>query len=301
MARLILGGYSSDVVIQLHDGVARALHLAIFDRLKSGKGMSLRCGRTVDDEIVVSNLWISPSSAIRFDFGSDVEPAFSEDMVKSFVSDIKRYGGMALPTDAEFERRRAEQGGTHGGCGSAQDSRETQWEFSVRKPLGGQEDNVELPRRQHLHPNYRVISASVMEEGLPAGHWRNGSAAGLPQLRVVASRRKERRVQRIRDIPVAGAVEVLWSKYRWFCGEPACDRLSFFESTAQVRAVPGPPAGSGTTLLTRSSGLAGQCPRRRPRSRCPDGRSVRYFRDPDSSSWIRHEPWMTTIVDRDTG
>jgi hypothetical protein len=109
MARLILGGYSSDVVIQLHDGVARALHLAILDRLKSGKGMSLRCGRTVDDEIVVSNLWISPSSAVRFDFGSDVEPAFSEDMVKSFVSDIKRYGGMALPTDAEFERRRAEQ------------------------------------------------------------------------------------------------------------------------------------------------------------------------------------------------
>ena len=30
-------------------------------------------------------------------------------------------------------------------------------------------------------------------------------------------------------------------------------------------------------------------------------RSVRYFRDPESSSWIRHEPWMTTIVDLDTG
>lgn len=104
MARLILGGYSSDVVIQLHDGVARALHLAIFDRLKSGKGMSLRCGRKVGDEIIVSNLWISPSSALRFDFG-ELEPPFSEDMVNSFVSDIKRYGGMALPTDAEFERR----------------------------------------------------------------------------------------------------------------------------------------------------------------------------------------------------
>ena len=30
-------------------------------------------------------------------------------------------------------------------------------------------------------------------------------------------------------------------------------------------------------------------------------RSVRFFRDPESSSWIRHEPWMTTIVDLDTG
>lgn len=30
-------------------------------------------------------------------------------------------------------------------------------------------------------------------------------------------------------------------------------------------------------------------------------RSVRFFRAPESSSWIRHEPWMTTIVDLDTG
>lgn len=30
-------------------------------------------------------------------------------------------------------------------------------------------------------------------------------------------------------------------------------------------------------------------------------RSVRYFPDPGSSSWIWHEPCMTTIVDMDTG
>lgn len=30
-------------------------------------------------------------------------------------------------------------------------------------------------------------------------------------------------------------------------------------------------------------------------------RSVRFFRDPGSISWIRHEPWTTTIVDLDTG
>jgi hypothetical protein len=109
MAQLILGGYSNDVVIELPDGLARALHLAVFERMKSGKGMSLRCGRKVGDEFVVSNLWISPSSALRFDFDSDVEPVFSEDMVRSFLSDIERYGGMALPTEAELKRSRAER------------------------------------------------------------------------------------------------------------------------------------------------------------------------------------------------
>lgn len=30
-------------------------------------------------------------------------------------------------------------------------------------------------------------------------------------------------------------------------------------------------------------------------------RSVRYFQDPESKVWTRFEPWMTTIVDLDTG
>ena len=36
-----------------------------------------------------------------------------------------------------------------------------------------------------------------------------------PSCGVVATRRKECPFQRIRDLPVAGSVEVLWSKYRW--------------------------------------------------------------------------------------
>jgi hypothetical protein len=96
--------------------------------------MSLRCGRTVDDEIVVSNLWISPSSAVRFDFGSDVEPAFSEDMVRSFVSDIKRNGGVALPTDAEFERRRAEREAHMEAAGQHQTARKHRRGFLPRNP-----------------------------------------------------------------------------------------------------------------------------------------------------------------------
>lgn len=67
-----------------------------------------------------------------------------------------------------------------------------------------------------------------------AGHHRVCRVAGCPSCGVIAARRKERRFQRLRDIAVAGQVDVLWSKYRWYCEETACDRLSFFESTPQV-------------------------------------------------------------------
>ena len=33
---------------------------------------------------------------------------------------------------------------------------------------------------------------------------------------------EEERFQRIRAIPVAGPMEVFWSKYRWYCEEPLC-------------------------------------------------------------------------------
>jgi hypothetical protein len=75
---------------------------------------------------------------------------------------------------------------------------------------------------------------------------------------VVASRPKERRFRRIRDIPVAGAVQVLWSKYRWYCVNPGCARLSFFESTAQVRAVPVPRSGRAVSETSAVFGVS--CP-----------------------------------------
>jgi transposase len=148
----------------------------------------------------------------------------------------------------------------------------------------------------------------------------------------VASRRKERRFQRIRHIPVAGAVDVLCSKYRWYCGERACPRLSFFESTNWVprrarstgrlrdhaveavirsgRAVSETAAAFGVSWWTVHAALneclltlsdVDELSLRMLGIDEHRFRSVRFFRDPGSSSWIRNEPWMTTIVDLDTG
>lgn len=125
-------------------------------------------------------------------------------------------------------------------------------------------------------PDYRVISASLSPDGGRRVIVETDQPPGCPTCGVVASRRKERRFQRIRDIPVAGPVEVLWSKYRWYCEELACERLSFFESTAQV------PRRARSTGRLRDqlvdavirSGRAGPSRRLLPRSRCPGGWSV---------------------------
>lgn len=61
---------------------------------------------------------------------------------------------------------------------------------------------------------------------------------------MIAFRVKERRCQKLRDIPVAGAVVLLCDKRRWFCDEYLFDRRSFCE--------PG-------TVHTQAEGEAGGC------------------------------------------
>ncbi|BCW73491.1 hypothetical protein NicSoilB8_45350 (plasmid) [Arthrobacter sp. NicSoilB8] len=117
-------------------------------------------------------------------------------------------------------------------------------------------------------------------------------------------------------------MEVLWSKYRWHCVEPEGPRLSFFESTAQVprrarstgrlrdhvvdavinsgRAVSETAAAFAVSWWMVRAALTEAClltlpdvDELSPRMLGIDEhrfRSVRYFRDPESSSWIRHEP-----------
>lgn len=181
-------------------------------------------------------------------------------------------------------------------------------------------------------PGYHVISTTIVA-GRRQVIIETDQPAGCPSCGVIASRRKERRFQRLRDVPVAGPVDVLWSKYRWYCEEPACDRLSFFESTPQVprrarstsrlrdqlvdavirsgRAVSETAAGFAVSWWMVRAALNEACLLRlpdvdnlSPRMLGIDEhrfRSVRYFQDPSTKAWTRFEPWMTTIVDLDTG
>ncbi|MFJ6314437.1 ISL3 family transposase [Pseudarthrobacter oxydans] len=181
-------------------------------------------------------------------------------------------------------------------------------------------------------PDYRVISTAVIA-GRRQVIIETDQLPGCPTCGVIASRRKERRLQRLRDIPVAGPVDVLWSKYRWYCEESACDRLSFFESTPQVprrarstarlrdqlvdavirsgRAVSETAAGFAVSWWMVRAAVTEACllqlpdvDKLSPRMLGIDEhrfRSVRYFQDPSTKAWTRFEPWMTTIVDLDTG
>jgi hypothetical protein len=83
-------------------------------------------------------------------------------------------------------------------------------------------------------PDYRVIDAADLPDGGRRVTVASSDPPGCPGCGVIASKVHSRRLQRVRDIPVAGTVEVLWAKRRWFCSEPRCGRGTFAESTTQV-------------------------------------------------------------------
>jgi hypothetical protein len=167
----------------------------------------------------------------------------------------------------------------------------------------------------------------------PTSHYRNRPAAGVPELRSRLLPTEGTPLPAARDIPVAGPMDVLWSKYRWYCEEPACGRLSFFESTTQVprrtrptgmlrdqlvdavipsgRAVSETAVGFAVSWWMMRAAVTEACLLRlpdvvqfRPRMLGIDEhrfRSVRYFQDVATRAWTRFEPWKTTIVDLDPG
>lgn len=123
-----------------------------------------------------------------------------------------------------------------------------------------------------------------------------------------------------------------WVKRRFFCGEYLCPRRTFTEETAQVprrarftrrlrealvsavigsgRAAAGAASSFGVSwwLVQRALDSAAltlpDVDALAPRMLGIDEhryRSVRFFRDPATKAWKRYEPWMTTIVDLDTG
>lgn len=63
-------------------------------------------------------------------------------------------------------------------------------------------------------PDYRVTGAVILACGLHQIKVEATTEAGSPSCAVISTRVHSRRVQRLRDIPVAASVEVLWTKHR---------------------------------------------------------------------------------------
>lgn len=180
--------------------------------------------------------------------------------------------------------------------------------------------------------DYRVLETQILDYGQRRIHVESTVESGCPGCGVIGTRRHSRRRQRVRDIPVAGPVDVVWVKRRFFCDEPECPRKTFFESTTEVPArarstrrlhsalvaavVSSGRAASETATahgvswwlvqkaLTAAAANLRDIDSLRPRMLGIDEhrfRSVRFFRDAETNKWQRIEPWMTTIVDLDTG
>ncbi len=181
-------------------------------------------------------------------------------------------------------------------------------------------------------PDYRVTDTEVLAAGQRRIRVEATAEAGCPCCGAISTRMPSRRPQRLRDIPVAGPVEVVWAKRRFFCDEYLCPRRTFAEETSQVprRArstrrlrdtlVPAVIGSGRAAAETASSfGVSWWLVQRALDSAAltlPDVdalaprmlgieehryRSVRLFRDPATKAWKRYEPWMTTIVDLDNG
>jgi transposase len=181
-------------------------------------------------------------------------------------------------------------------------------------------------------PGYRVIAAV----DLPLGGRRIKVQPvdldhGCPDCGVVSARVHSWTVQRIRDISHAGQVEVVVRKPRLVCAEPACRRRTFTATSNQLPARARCTSRLKTALLTAviDSGRAVaevaanhgvswwtvQATINAAAVLLPDVdnlqvrrlgidehryRAVRWFRD-EAGGWRRVEPWMTTIVNADSG
>ncbi|QBF45103.1 ISL3 family transposase [Janibacter limosus] len=180
-------------------------------------------------------------------------------------------------------------------------------------------------------PGYRVIDAVDLPDVGRRVTVASTDPPGCPGCGVIATKVHSRRLQRVRDVPVAGAVEVVWAKRRWFCSEPRCGRGTFAEATRQV------PRFARSTRRLKDQVVAAVIVSGRAAAEVarahqiswwlvqsaltsaavmlPDVddvvvtrlgidehryRSVRFFRD-QSGAWRRYEPWMTTLVDLTTG
>jgi transposase len=198
----------------------------------------------------------------------------------------------------------------------------------VFEPTGSQRDAASAIFNL---PDYRVINVVEGADGVRLVEVESTDPAGCPICGVLAVRVHSRRRQRLRDLPVAGPVELVWLKRRWFCDQGGCPRGTFSEVTDQVPAfarstarlcqalvaavvVSGRAASEVArahrvswwlvqAMLTAAADLLTDPDQTTVRRLGVDEhryRSVRFFRD-EHGGWRRYEPWMTTLVDLDTG
>src|SRR5690625_1169244 len=213
--------------------------------------------------------------------------------------------------------------------GCCRDIHQTEDHEPVNEPTGSQRDAASTIFNL---PDYRVIEAREWPEGGRRVVVESTYPPGCPDCGVVAQRVHSRRLQRVRDIPVAGAVEVVWAKRRWFCDEELCARGTFAEATDQVPRIDRTTgrlkdqlvaavidSGRAAAEVARAHGVSwwlvqsaltaaaavllpevDQLLVRRLGIDEHRYRSVRWFRT-DEGAWRRFEPWMTTLVDLATG
>jgi len=176
-----------------------------------------------------------------------------------------------------------------------------------------------------------VIDAVDLPEGGRRITVESTEPPGCTRCGVIASRVHSRRLQRLRDVPVAGAVELWWAKRRWFCAEAACTVGTFAEASVQVPRFARSTArlkdqlvaaviasGRAAGEVARAHGVSWwlvqaalsaavvlltdveEVPVRRLGIDEHRYRSVRYYRD-QTGAWRRYEPWTSTLVDLATG
>jgi hypothetical protein len=138
-------------------------------------------------------------------------------------------------------------------------------------------------------PDYHVISTTVTA-GRRQVIIETDQPQGCPSCGVISSRRKERRFQRLRDIPVAGPVDAVIRSGRAVSETAAGFAVSWWMVRAALNEACLLRLPDVDKLSPRMLGIDEQ-----------RFRSVRFFQDPATKAWTRFEPWMTTIVDLDTG
>ncbi|GAA1344331.1 transposase [Arthrobacter roseus] len=173
-------------------------------------------------------------------------------------------------------------------------------------------------------PGYRIVTAVMNGDGIRVVTVASDFPPGCPGCGVISDRVHSRRIQRVRDILVAGPVSVWWAKRRFFCDEPACTRKTFAESTPQMprfarstarlkdtlkdavvssgRAASEVAAAFGVSwwlvnavVLAAAAALPPADSLRATRLGIDEHRyrSVRWLQDQQSKKWTRYEPWMS--------